>query len=256
MPDEQARDAALVVHAYEPDAARRELDERLMVAARVAAQHRMSAFSALLEEHRRHESFELRDWPFFREMGFACRCTGEEQEFRISIRTLREILPEAREAFMAFRERRMRFGTKKRRLDHLRAEKKSRALLHRFLTKKQRVELRGLHSFDVRGADGLRYRLTERSGVYLLDGEKPVAGFCVVRKGHEFLPVYDLMLAHKLLLETNPAKFWSVANIRDLDPPPNCEQRNYNGGAWEVIPIPQVDLDNPGPWVAARLAEV
>ncbi len=234
----------------------REIEGRLEIAIRVAAQHRMSAFNASLETHRRHESFGIRDWALTREMGFVCCCTGEEREYRISLRTLREILPEARQAFLAFRNQNRRFdffprNSKKRRLERARATKKSRALLHRFLTKQQRIELRGLQSFKVRGADDLAYKITE-GGVYLVDGEKVIAGFCVVQKGHEYLPIYDLMLAHKLLLETSPAKFWALANIRDLDPPPNLSPQNYRNG-WDVLPIPQADLDDPGPWIAQRL---
>jgi hypothetical protein len=223
-----------------------ELDDRLQVAIRVAAQHRMSAFSTLLDAHREHESFELRDWVVTREMGFVCRCTGEEHETRISIRTLKEILPEARDSFLRFRTHRQRAGSKSKKRAQRKATGKSRALLHRFLTRQQRIELRGLESFRVQGADGLVYLL--RSGaVYLLNGEKVIAGFCVVQKGHQYLPVYDLMLAHKLLLETNPKKFWAVANVRDLDPPAPPPP------PLDLLPIPPEDLDEPEQWVRDRL---
>ena len=188
------------------------------------------------------------------EMGFTCRCSGEEQEFRITLHRLRGTLPEARANFLRLYEHQRRMGNKKRKRAERKATARSRALLHRFLTQQQRIELRKLKVVRVRGADGLMYSLSPggfgHSEVFLLDGEKRVASFCLVHGTRTFLPIFDLMLGQKLLLETDPAKFWVLANVRDLDPPSvPCPPLG------EVLRIPQEDSDNPAEGLRQRLEQ-
>lgn len=219
--------------------------ERIQIAVRASIQYRLNAFSAMLEEHRRHPTFGIQDWPRSRELGFVCRCTGEEREYRINVRELREMVAEAQDAFLRLRERIRRHGAKKRRKAERKATAKSRALLHRFLTKQQRKELRALQAFQIRGGDGLMYKIAPGQ-VCLLDGDVPIASFCIVQKDDGYLPVYDLMLARKLMLETNPAEFWSISNI--------CEIYHHRR-VWVDVVVPEDALNNPRPWVARRLVE-
>lgn len=101
-----------------------------------------------------------------------------------------------------------------------RASLKARALLHYHLTKEQRKELRGTKAFTLAGADGKTYRITEgtTSNVYLLEEGQPVMRFCVVAK-ETALPMYDLLLAQKLMLESDPEQFWKIAVKTDLRKP-------------------------------------
>lgn len=105
-----------------------------------------------------------------------------------------------------------------------RAIQRARALLHRSLDRQQRRELRGTKAFTMVGKDGKTYRIAEKAStnVTLLDKTgKPVKRLCVVFKDTG-LPIYDLMLAQKLLLESNPKDFWKIARVSAIDPEPSA----------------------------------
>jgi hypothetical protein len=92
------------------------------------------------------------------------------------------------------------------------AYKRAARLLNSFLTPKQKRELRKKNHIHVNGQDGQLYRIEARShqNVFLIKDGKPVTQFCVVSR--EILPVPDLVLAQKLLLEANIAEFMALAN--------------------------------------------
>ena len=89
------------------------------------------------------------------------------------------------------------------------AERRARDLLLRMLTAKQRkeFELYGYFSVETPGR-GSFWILPWRS----LNVVEPGTGDCYCGVPEGRLPVYDLMLAQKLLLENDPQHFFSVAN--------------------------------------------
>lgn len=89
------------------------------------------------------------------------------------------------------------------------------ALLRRHLSREQRVSFVSCGSFDVVSEWGRRYRITEGNcrNVYSLvraeDGEwHPLQCYCLMATG---VPVGDLLLIQKLLLETNEQHFLQTA---------------------------------------------
>lgn len=96
---------------------------------------------------------------------------------------------------------------------------RARRLLMECLSPSQREELEEHDQFHTRGADGHVYRIKRGFGhnVYRLDETgHPVAEYCIIINDWS-IPDYDLMLAQKLLLDTNPHEFEAVSNIRLLN---------------------------------------
>ena len=233
-----------------------QLDDHLRIAMRYAAKYRMSAWSRELENHRRHASFHAHSWAHSREFGFTCACCGEEDEWRISVASLREMMPAARNAVQRMVSEHGRRGTKKARREDRIARIKAKALLHYNLTKEQRWDLRGSKSFVITGKDGKSYRITEgtSSNVQLLENGVATHQLCVVAKGFQ-LPVYDLMLAQKLMLESDPEAFWKIAVVRDLRLEDVRELRARQMAERHFHPwgIPDEAADEPEAWVTDRL---
>lgn len=244
-----------------------ELDERLLIAMRAARRYHLSAWVAALRLHRGHETFFWNDSPVDRTIGFVCSCTGTQQHWDAKLTDLREALPEHREWVLRIRCHERRRGSKKARREAFIANRKAKALLHRFLTKEQRWELRGSKSFRVVGQDGRTYLVTEgmAGNVRLVEGPEHVATLCVVPKYEvTTLPMYDLMLAQKILLESQTEEFLRTARVRDLrtgeffstgahllgqEPVPEPrDQRLVND---DLLDIPDQVLDNPTEWVQA-----
>jgi hypothetical protein len=94
------------------------------------------------------------------------------------------------------------------------ADRRSKALLHQLLTREQRWSLRGRGSFLVTAQDGRTYEVTKAHGVRLIVDGRPHTSYCIHPAGD--LPVYDVMVAQKLLLEADVGHFLAVANARDL----------------------------------------
>lgn len=97
------------------------------------------------------------------------------------------------------------------------AFKRASRLLNGCLTPKQRRELRKKQHIRVIGQDGQLYRIEERShqNVFLIQDGEPLFQYCVVTQG-EKIPVPDLMLAQKLMLESCLEDFMKLANKWDL----------------------------------------
>jgi len=100
-------------------------------------------------------------------------------------------------------------------------------LLEAHLTEEQRLEFRASRSFQVMLRDGRRFRLCAWLGhnVYLLNEEGlAVVEYCIITVLR--VPIYDQLLAQKILLETLPDEFFRLANsfpfsqpLRDPRPP-------------------------------------
>lgn len=168
-----------------------------------------------LFEHRDHPTFHRFDNPWKREVCFGCDCAGRKLRKHIPLTTLKQ----SPRLIQAFRELRPRPGplscwisSPKPKPDL--AEKRAQALLHQFLTREQRWSLRASRSFVVTGQDGRMYEVTEDQGVRLLVNGRAVTSYCIHPR--EALPRGDVMLAQKLLLESNIDHFLSTANAREL----------------------------------------
>jgi hypothetical protein len=252
--------------ALEDALARR--DNAFLAALREPRRNRLSVFDAALREHQNHPSFRTQDWVYSRELGFTCSCTGTEQEWRIDISTLRDMIPEAREAFERMRGLRTADGlryTRKAKRKARRAQRRAKALLHQFLTREQRWDLRGSKSFTVVAQDGRTYQITEGTcnNVRRIEADGSVRWrLCLVTKSS--VPTYDLMLMQKLLLETDVETFLRTAHTQDM-----TTKHIYHTGdflltgeeppAKERTPVlrslPDEVLDDPESWVRERIAQ-
>lgn len=241
-------------------------DEHLIPAIRASRHHHLSYFYHALSRHRKHKTFCLRDWPCLLEMGFACDCSGETREWRVSVSTLKEALPEAREAFLRFRSSQARHGNKARKREQRRIDRKAKDLLYRFLPREKKWELRATNAFTVKGGDGRTYQVGDCGTHLLKDGEKRYS-LCVM-PSDAWIPKHDLMLAHKVLLEAEPEKFLRVACVRDLE-----SKQMYNSGdflvqnveplpnevcedAHNLVPLPDEVLDSPREWVQQQVQQL
>lgn len=225
------------------------VNEMIHASLREPRRRQMSHWANSLERHRRHAEFRTEGWAYSREVGFTCGCGGHDEEWRISLTTLRDMVPVVRDQYLRIRHQHMSHGVKKVRRAERKADMKAKALLHSQLTKEQRWQLRAEKAFTIVGRDGRTYLITEgaTSNVRLIENGEEVRSFCVVAKDLR-LPVYDLMLAQKLLLETAPEDFHKLAVVRDLrvPPPPPAEDWGQD--------IDDEDLDDPAEWVRHRIA--
>lgn len=92
------------------------------------------------------------------------------------------------------------------------AEGRATALLEAMLDDVQLAEWRDRREFHVRGGDGFRYLVTHRGqhNVFRVEGGVRTVEYCLVTKG--WVPIPDLMLMQKLLLEADPAGFHRETN--------------------------------------------
>lgn len=235
-----------------------ELDDRLYESMIHPAINRAQFWSDALEEHRVHATFRTQGWAFERAVGFTCSCSGQERTWKLSLVSLRDMVPEARDAFMRLYNAQIRRDGVRRRKDEQKAQKRAKALLGRHLTREQRETLRA-GFFDLIGQDGQTYRVEKGScqNVWRLDcdGQKSTQ-FCVVPDGVH-IPNFDLMLIHKLMLELDIAGFMKVANRRE---PGDGEWRRPDGTVHGVQVEPEAprvtraDVENVERWTVGRLA--
>lgn len=192
----------------------------------------MSAFVdnliAFFYAHKDHDTFVPDDEPIRRVLGFTCfGChdlpLGTPLGYQIDLVTygaLRLQQPQFFRDVEFWRHRVVESYRKKER----EAEQTALRLLLRHLTRQQRRELKHLKAFFVSGADGRRYRidLASHTNVAIEEDGRDLVRYCAIFSFFG-VPVYDLMLAQKLLLETSPEEFHKVANVipivRDRDIP-------------------------------------
>jgi hypothetical protein len=204
----------------------------LGVLERIRARHRDAAIAweADILEHFEHPTFRMFDSLWQLQFGFTCECTeGPVLQRPVSMAAL-EFLSRAVQAligslprvaleppgwFLALDERNYpSVATKSFRRKEKGAWLRARALLHQMLTREQRWSLRASGGFQVQGQDGRTYEVSKTAVRLIVDG-KPRVSYCIHPK--ERLPAYDVMLAQKLLLESNVQHFLATANARDLD---------------------------------------
>jgi hypothetical protein len=125
------------------------------------------------------------------------------------------------------------------------ARRRARQLFFRFLTREQKWELRAHQRVTTIGQDGRTYRIHEYQGgnVHLVEDGIPTTTLCVVANPAvvDDLPIHDLMLAQKILLESNVAEFLKTARSWPFRPPAPPAQRRL-----EDLPHPMVRIDHRG----------
>jgi hypothetical protein len=227
-----------------------------------------------LRQHMKHTSFRTQGHPETREYGFTCECSGLLQDWRIDITCLSELVPQALATIeRAFGHGRPKPGSKKRKKELRKASIRSRALLHRYLTKEQRLELRATNGITVKGADGRLYRLNEGRFMNIgVEHEGVMYGLCVAPKGA--MPAYDVLLAQKVMLEVAPAPLLRVARAKNIKTgdvvgtaafllgelpfQPEASPEGADDHTVKVRPLldlPSEVIENPREWVEARIAE-
>lgn len=97
-----------------------------------------------------------------------------------------------------------------------RAVRRAEKLLDAHLTHKQRRELKKKKLFHVRGQDGNLYQITHygHQNVFQIEGGRRIRQFCAVSSGQ--VPIADLLLAQKFLIESDIAHFLKIANKWDI----------------------------------------
>lgn len=116
------------------------------------------------------------------------------------------------------RQRRHREEQQRREAERAEAERRAEALLQDNLTQEQREMLARMQEFIVVGSKGKRYAIGRGNAhnvKELDDGGRKVKSLCALPSG---VPVGDVMLAQKFLLETDEDAFLSIANSRVLVP--------------------------------------
>lgn len=257
------------------------MEDTLLAAMREPRRNRLDHWAQALEEHRRHPSFRTQGWAWTREVGFTCECGGCEQEWRVSLVSLREMLPEARDAFMRLYDRGFEPTRQAARVAARKQkgiDRRAKALLHRHLTREQRWELRATRSITVTGQDGRTYLITEGTcnNVFLMEDGRQRFRLCAVAslEGTQSLPAHDLMLAQKLTIEHDIRRYLSVANAMNVETGHTFAGRLLLEDMWpeEVFRkvrvedledlediryrVPDDVLDDPSEWIAERLALV
>lgn len=98
-------------------------------------------------------------------------------------------------------------------------EGRAKKLLFEILSPSQKEDFEEHRSFIVRGKDGRDYLLVDRmmANVYLVEGGKLMKCFCA--HPEEWVPVYDVLVAQKLMLESCPEQFFAIANEHPLNNP-------------------------------------
>jgi hypothetical protein len=92
------------------------------------------------------------------------------------------------------------------------------ALLKRHLNEVQLQELEAFKGFHVVGADGRTFRIhhAAHGNVFSIENGVPAVNYCIVAVNEVPIPIYDLMLAQKVLLESTPESFFATANAKDV----------------------------------------
>lgn len=200
-----------------------------------------------LQAHRSHPGFRTTQNPHQRTLGFTCTCTEELQSFDIDIVALKRMHHAGRQRAQRIFEADARKGNKARRKKAHKALKRAEALLHRYLTKDQRWSLRAQKSFFVTAKDGHLYEILAAGNNNVVrydENGKALYRFCIVAK--KSIPAYDLMLAQKLLLETNPRSFLDTAVVHNVQ----------TGETWSNgCHIDNPDVVPPDPWQRFRREE-
>jgi hypothetical protein len=98
-------------------------------------------------------------------------------------------------------------------------EGRAKKLLFEILSPSQKEDFEEHRSFIVRGKDGRDYLLVDRmvANVYLVEGGKLTKCFCA--HPETWVPICDVLVAQKLMLESCPEQFFKIANEHPLNNP-------------------------------------
>lgn len=96
------------------------------------------------------------------------------------------------------------------------ANERARMLLYNCLSINQISDLEEDGFFTCKGSDGKTYRIenTPQHNVFLMHGDRKVKEFCIVTSS--YVPIFDLMLIQKFMIESNIEGFYKQANRWDL----------------------------------------
>jgi hypothetical protein len=89
------------------------------------------------------------------------------------------------------------------------ARRRARLLFLSKLDRRQRLSWRLRRSFDVIGRSGCRYTISSYQPFNVRTGH---GAFCLQVAGQ--IPVYDKLLAQKLLIESDEQRFLALSNVR------------------------------------------
>lgn len=240
-----------------------ELDERLLVAMRVARQHHLTIWDNALREHKSHPTFKMQGYPHTLEYAFTCECEGVEREWRIRVHALKEMLPEARDAVMRLYKHSSKAGQKALRRMWAKADRRARALLYRYLSREQRMEVRRTRALTLKDKNGRVYdiRLDGHQHSIETEHEGQRYSLCVIPKTEHGLPTHDVVLAWKIMLDTDPETFLRLARVRCKETGEYIESGGFLIGdkrqtakvrEWQPIDLPEEVLENPREWVETR----
>lgn len=113
-----------------------------------------------------------------------------------------------------------RIRQEKEKKDREEADKRAEELLKKHLDQKQREQYEKDKKFRVRSKDGAEFELASLwsgNAVELTPDGKRLARFCIHPR--EYVPIPDLLLAQKLMLETDPETFRKTANRSEIREP-------------------------------------
>lgn len=99
------------------------------------------------------------------------------------------------------------------------AEAAARSLLYRWLSRDQKRDLERVGRFEVTGSDGRRFRIHQWVGgnvEEMGDSGEWETSHCVVPEDAGSVPVHDLMLAQKVLIESDVEAFRKTAVTRSI----------------------------------------
>ena len=238
-----------------------EIEERVYEALKIPRKLRLTVWDAALQEHKKHTGFKVQMHPHTLEYGFTCPCSGTEEEHRIDISCLKSMVPDALHSLQRFYQHHGRVGHKAIKRAWAKADMKAKALLHRYLTREQRFELRATGAFTVQGKDGRSYQVSRDKGIQV-EHLGVTYSLCVHPK--ETLPSFDALLVLKVSLETDPETLLRTANASDpvalksvgragfiadgVAPPPFVEKHV------EMVELTDEQIENPREWVETRLS--
>lgn len=240
----------------------RDLETAVHEALKIPRRLRLTVWDQALQEHRHHPTFQTQTHPYTLEYGFTCQCSGVEEEWRIFIGELKQLVPGAMASVCRIFGFGPKAGDKLRKRQAVRAHARARALLHRHLTREQRFELKRTRGFRMKDRAGRLYHVTEGTSTNIyIEHEGTKYALCVIPT--EKLPLPDVLLAQKIMLETDPEAFIRLARVRNTE-----TGEMYESGAFllgeEPRPVPwnrlrnlaeltPEQIENPQEWVEERL---
>ena len=243
------------------------LDDKIMIAMREARRHHLEWWLSELERHRGHRSF--RPWTCVQalEYGFSCGCDGVQRDYALRIGCLKEMLPESRE--IVLRMFRQAPGRARPRLMHVRdrAEERARSLLFRHLTRPEKWHLRATGSIEVK-ACGLTFTIRHGGASNIrTEWRGHQLSLCVIPAVGERIPISDVMLQQKVLLESSPELVLDVAYVHDVTAGLFYESGRFlrdgsdpvtksRGRVLRVDTIPDTVLDEPVEYMRQQMVEL